>query len=158
MRQRSGHGWGGRTVGRWDGQTVRRSDGQTVRRSDGTERRCGERPGGEVNQWSQIGSRYYGFGMIAHERLEAWRWAHRLALEVYNATDRWPRSEMYGLTSQARRAAISIPANIAEGAARRGPREFARYLNISLGSLAELSYLLLFSRDRDCAIRLNGVP
>jgi four helix bundle protein len=55
---------------------------------------------------------------------------------------------MYGLTSQARRAAISIPANIAEGAARRGPREFARYLNISLGSLAELSYLLLFSRDR----------
>jgi four helix bundle protein len=87
------------------------------------------------------------FGMIAHERLEAWRWAHRLALETYNATDRWPRSEMYGLTSQARRAAISIPANIAEGAARRGTREFARYLNISLGSLAELSYLLLFSRD-----------
>ena len=86
--------------------------------------------------------------MIAHERLEAWRWAHRLALEVYNATDRWPRSEMYGLASQARRAAISIAANIAEGAARRGPREFARYLNISLGSLAELSYLLLFSRDR----------
>ena len=86
--------------------------------------------------------------MIAHERLEAWRSAHRLALEVYNATDRWPRSEMYGLTSQARRAVISIPANIAEGAARRGPREFARYLNISLGSLAELNYLLVFSRDR----------
>jgi four helix bundle protein len=86
--------------------------------------------------------------MIAHERLEAWKWAHRLALEVYSATDRWPRREMYGLTSQARRAVISIPANIAEGAARRGPREFARYLNISLGSLAELSYLLLFSRDR----------
>jgi four helix bundle protein len=86
--------------------------------------------------------------MIAHERLEAWRWAHRLALEVYNATDRWPRSEMYGLTSQARRAAISVPANIAEGAAKHGPREFARFLNISLGSLAELSYLLVFSRDR----------
>ena len=86
--------------------------------------------------------------MIAHERLEAWRWAHRLALEVYNATDLWPRSEMYGLTSQARRAAISIPANIAEGAAKHGPREFARFLNISLGSLAELSYLLVFSRDR----------
>jgi four helix bundle protein len=55
---------------------------------------------------------------------------------------------MYGLTSQARRAAISIPTNIAEGAARHGRREFARYLNISLGSLAELSYLLLFSRER----------
>ena len=86
--------------------------------------------------------------MIAHERFEAWKWAHRLALEVYAATDRWPRSEMYGLTSQARRAAISIPTNIAEGAARHGRREFARFLNISLGSLAELSYLLLFSRER----------
>jgi four helix bundle protein len=86
--------------------------------------------------------------MIAHERFEAWKWAHRLALEVYAATDKWPRSEMYGLTSQARRAAISIPTNIAEGAARHGRREFARFLSISLGSLAELSYLLLFSRER----------
>ena len=86
--------------------------------------------------------------MIAYERFEAWRSAHRLALNVYTATDRWPRSEMYGVTSQARRAAISIPTNIAEGAARHGRREFARFLNISLGSLAELSYLLLFSRDR----------
>jgi four helix bundle protein len=86
--------------------------------------------------------------MIAHERFEAWKWAHRLALEVYAATDRWPRSEMYGLTSQARRAALSIPTNIAEGAARHGRREFARFLGISLGSLAELSCLLLFSRDR----------
>ena len=86
--------------------------------------------------------------MIAHERFKAWRWAHRLALEVYDATDRWPRNEMYGLTSQARRAALSIPTNIAEGAARHGRREFARFLSISLGSLAELSYLLLFSRER----------
>jgi four helix bundle protein len=85
--------------------------------------------------------------MIAHQRFEAWKWAHRLALEVYAATDKWPRSEMYGLTSQARRAAISIPTNIAEGAARHGRREFARFLSISLGSLAELSYLLLFSRE-----------
>ena len=86
--------------------------------------------------------------MIAHERFEAWRWAHRLALQVYAATDKWPRSELYGLTSQARRAAISIPTNIAEGAARHGRREFARFLSISLGSLAELSYLLRFSRER----------
>jgi four helix bundle protein len=86
--------------------------------------------------------------MIAHERFEAWRSAHRLALEVYAATDRWPLSERYGLTSQVRRAALSIPTNIAEGAARHGRREFARFLNISLGSLAELSYLLAFSRDR----------
>ena len=85
--------------------------------------------------------------MIAHERFEAWKSAHRLALDVYRATDRWPRSELYGLTSQIRRAALSIPTNIAEGAARHGRREFARFLGISLGSLAELSYLLLFSRD-----------
>jgi four helix bundle protein len=83
--------------------------------------------------------------MIAHERLEAWKWAHRLALEVYAATRQWPASERYGLTSQVRRAAISVPTNIAEGAARQGRREFARYLGISMGSLAELSYLLLFS-------------
>jgi four helix bundle protein len=101
-----------------------------------------------VNRSSQIGESVVGFGVIAHERFEAWKSAHRLALEVYAATDGWPRSEMYGLTSQARRAAISIPTNIAEGAARHGRREFARYLNISLGSLAELSYLLLFSRER----------
>jgi four helix bundle protein len=112
------------------------------------ERECGERPGSEMNWSSQTGESVVGFGMIAHERFEAWRWAHRLALEVYDATDRWPRSEKYGLASQARRAALSIPTNIAEGAARHGRREFARFLSISLGSLAELSYLLLFSRER----------
>ena len=64
------------------------------------------------------------------------------------ATDRWPKSELFGLTSQARRAALSVPTNIAEGAAKRGRREFARYLDISLGSLAELSYLVRFARDR----------
>jgi four helix bundle protein len=101
-----------------------------------------------VNWSSQIGESVIQSAMIAHQRFEAWKWAHRLALEVYRATDRWPRSEMYGLTSQARRAAISIPTNIAEGVARQGRREFARFLSISLGSLAELSYLLLFSRER----------
>jgi four helix bundle protein len=88
------------------------------------------------------------YSMRAHERLEAWRMSHQLALEVYAATDRWPRSERFGVTAQLRRAAISVAANIAEGSARHGRREFARFLSISLGSLAELSYLLLFSRDR----------
>ena len=86
--------------------------------------------------------------MAAYERLEAWGAAHRLALEVFRVSDGWPRSELYVITSQARRAALSIPANIAEGAAKRGRREFARYLNIALGSLAELQYFLQFSRDR----------
>jgi len=86
--------------------------------------------------------------MIAYERFQAWRAAHRLALEVFAATDVWPRSERYGLTAQTLGAALSIPTNIAEGAAKRGSREFGRYLDIALGSLAELSYLLRFTHDR----------
>jgi four helix bundle protein len=85
--------------------------------------------------------------MIAYERFDAWRAAHVLALELYRATDSWPRCERFGLTIQVRRAALSVPTNIAEGAAKRGPREFRRFLDIALGSLAELSYLLRFSRD-----------
>ncbi|MFL5402910.1 MAG: four helix bundle protein [Gemmatimonadales bacterium] len=86
--------------------------------------------------------------MMPYEKFEAWRVTHSLALEVYQVTERWPRSERYELTTQTRRAALSAPTNIAEGAAKRGPREFRRYLDISLGSLSELSYLLRFSRDR----------
>ena len=86
--------------------------------------------------------------MMPYERFTAWKAAHRLALEIYEVTEQWPRNERYGLTSQIRRAALSAPTNIAEGAARRGSREFRRYLNIALGSLSELSYLLRFSRDR----------
>ncbi len=86
--------------------------------------------------------------MMAHERFDAWRLAHRLALELYRVTDGWPKSERYELTGQVRRAVLSIPANIAEGAAKRGSREFRRYLDVSLGSLAEISYYLIFARDR----------
>jgi four helix bundle protein len=86
--------------------------------------------------------------MMPYERFEAWKTAHGLALEVYSITEKWPVSERYGLTSQVRRAALSVPTNIAEGTARRGSREFRRYLDIARGSLSELSYLLLFSKDR----------
>jgi len=85
---------------------------------------------------------------MPYEKYDAWKVSHSLALSVYQATERWPKSELYGLTAQTRRAALSIPTNIAEGAAKLGPREFRRYLDISLGSLSELSYLLRFSRDR----------
>ncbi|MFL5461653.1 MAG: four helix bundle protein [Gemmatimonadales bacterium] len=85
--------------------------------------------------------------MMAYERFEAWKGAHQLALEIYRTTKTWPSSERYQLTSQVRRAALSVPTNIAEGAAKRGPKEFRRYLDIARGSLSELSYLLLFSRD-----------
>ncbi|MBK6424006.1 MAG: four helix bundle protein [Gemmatimonadetes bacterium] len=85
--------------------------------------------------------------MFAFERLEAWRACHALALQVYSATKTWPREERYGLTSQVRRAAVSAVSNIAEGAAKRGPREFGRYLDIALGSLAELACQLMLARD-----------
>lgn len=86
--------------------------------------------------------------MLPYEKFNAWQMAHRLALHVYESTERWPTQERYGLTAQIRRAALSAPTNIAEGSAKRGRREFRRYLDITLGSLSEVSYLLRFSRDR----------
>jgi four helix bundle protein len=86
--------------------------------------------------------------MVPYERFDAWKIAHQLALDVYTATDSWPDNEKYGLIAQIRRAAISAPTNIAEGSAKRGPRELRRYLDIALGSLSEVSYLLRFTRDR----------
>jgi four helix bundle protein len=84
--------------------------------------------------------------VLPYERFRAWQACDHLVLEVYRATEGFPRHELYGLTSQARRAAFSAAANIAEGSAKRGRREFRRYLDIALGSLAELSYTLRLSR------------
>ena len=86
--------------------------------------------------------------MMAYEKFDAWRAAHELALAVYQITDRWPNSERYQLTAQIRRAALSVPTNISEGAAKRGPADFRRYIDIARGSLSELTYLLRFSMDR----------
>jgi len=85
--------------------------------------------------------------MRPFERLDAWTVSHQLALTVYRATRAFPKEELYGLTSQLRRASVSISANIAEGSAKRGKREFRRYLDIALGSLAEVRCLLVMSRD-----------
>jgi four helix bundle protein len=82
-----------------------------------------------------------------HRSLKAWAACHELVLAVYRETRRWPGAEQYGLTSQARRSAYSAAASIAEGAAKRGTREFRRFLDISLGSLSELSYILQLARD-----------
>ncbi len=80
--------------------------------------------------------------MMPYEKLTAWQCCHALFLDVYRVTGQFPKSELYGLTSQMRRAAFSAAANIAEGSAKRGPREFRRYLDITLGSLAELAYAI----------------
>ncbi len=77
--------------------------------------------------------------------LEVWQLADVLAKHVYRATKDFPKEEIYGLTSQSRRAALSVPTSIVEGYSRRGDRELARFTDIALGSLAEVKYLLHFS-------------
>lgn len=82
-----------------------------------------------------------------YDRSPAWIACYELAREVYRVTSSWPRAELFGLVSQARRSAFSAPANLAEGMARRGPKELRRFLDIALGSLAELDVALRLARD-----------
>ncbi|MFQ5984020.1 MAG: four helix bundle protein [Alphaproteobacteria bacterium] len=79
--------------------------------------------------------------------IKVWQKAHRLTLAVYQATNNFPTEERFGLTSQARRAAASIPSNIAEGCGRDSEAELARFLHIAAGSASELEYVLLLTRD-----------
>jgi four helix bundle protein len=79
--------------------------------------------------------------------LKVWQRSHALVLEIYKATKSYPGDERFGLVSQLRRAAVSVPANIAEGAKRETAADYARFLNIAEGSLSETEYLLLLSRD-----------
>ena len=81
------------------------------------------------------------------EDLVVWQKAHQFALAVYRMTQGFPRSEVYGLTSQFRRAAVSIAANIAEGFRKRGNADKLRFLNIAQGSLEESRYYLILVRD-----------
>ena len=73
-------------------------------------------------------------------KLAVWRKAHELTGRLYRETDRWPRHELYGLTSQTRRAAVSVPSNIAEGCGKNSDAELAKHARTSLGSASELSY------------------
>ena len=79
--------------------------------------------------------------------LKVWQRSHKLTLEVYRVTAVFPSTERYGLVSQLRRAAASIPTNIAEGSKRESRTEYARFLNIAEASLAETEYLVMLSRD-----------
>ena len=79
--------------------------------------------------------------------LKVWEKAHQLTLDIYRVTKSYPKDELYGLTSQIRRASSSIPANIAEGCGRRSDAELARFLQIAMGSASELEYHLLLARD-----------
>jgi four helix bundle protein len=79
--------------------------------------------------------------------LLVWQKAHQFVLSVYNYSDYFPQKEVYGLTSQFRRAAISIPANIAEGFKKKSKTDKARFMNIAQGSLEECRYYLILAKD-----------
>jgi four helix bundle protein len=79
--------------------------------------------------------------------LKVWEKAHTLTLAVYRLTEQFPKQELYALTNQIQRAAVSVPANIAEGCGKDSDRELKRYFSIAMGSASELEYLLLLARD-----------
>src|SRR2546427_10031573 len=85
--------------------------------------------------------------MKPYQRFRAWQHCHQRVLLTCRLTNRFPKSELYGITSQMRRAAASAAATIAEGAAKRGQPEFRRFLDIALGSLSELSYFGILAKD-----------
>ncbi len=80
-------------------------------------------------------------------KLDVWQRAHSMTLDLYRKTKSFPREELYGLTSQIRRSASSIGANIAEGCGREGEADLGRFLQIALASASELQYHLLLARD-----------
>jgi four helix bundle protein len=83
--------------------------------------------------------------------LKVWQRSHALTLEMYRLSAVFPDDERFGLTAQLRRAAVSVPTNIAEGAKRRHPKDYARFLNVAEASLAEEEYLLMLARDSSYA-------
>jgi four helix bundle protein len=89
----------------------------------------------------------YGMLFKSFQDSDAWRAAHEFALDVYRASNEFPRAEVFGLTAQLRRSAASVAANLAEGFGRHSQRELRRYVLIANGSLQETRYFLLLARD-----------
>ncbi len=85
--------------------------------------------------------------MQNYKELKVWEKAHQFTLMIYNVSNQFPKDEVYGLTSQLRRSASSIPANIAEGCGKNTSTDFAKYLNIALGSANESEYFTLLAKD-----------
>ena len=81
------------------------------------------------------------------KKYDIWKLSHHFTLEVYNITKSFPKDELYGITSQMRRASASIPTNISEGCGRYSDAEFNRFLTIAMGSASEVEYLILLSKD-----------
>lgn len=80
-------------------------------------------------------------------KLKAWQKSHQLALEIYKVSQSFPKEELFGLTSQIRRAISSVPTNIAEGCGRDSNKDFAHFLQIAIGSASEVEYELLLAHD-----------
>jgi four helix bundle protein len=93
-----------------------------------------------------------------HKDLDIWKESMALAKDVYVLTKTFPKEELYGLTSQIRRSVVSIPSNIAEGAARNSDKEFIQFLYISLGSLSETETQLILSQDLGFISNLDFLP
>jgi four helix bundle protein len=85
--------------------------------------------------------------MANYKSLIVWQKCHKLALKIYDITKKFPQIEQFGLTSQLKRAALSIPTNIVEGYNRKSKKELTYFIDISLGSLAEVEYLIEFSYE-----------
>ena len=97
--------------------------------------------------FQQSAKNHEGNRLKDFRKQKVWMKAHDLALEVYRITEAFPKTELFGLTSQIRRACVSIPANIAEGCGRDTDADFARFLQIAMGSASELEYHLLLAHD-----------
>ncbi len=98
---------------------------------------------------------------VGYKKLFVWQKADQFAFEIYSLSKSFPRNEIFGITSQLRRAALSIPTNLAEGQGRQGKKEFRHFVNIALGSVTEVEYLLDFSYrlnyfDKQTCVRLQG--
>jgi four helix bundle protein len=85
--------------------------------------------------------------MRDYKKFAVWQKSHQLVLDIYKCTHDFPKEEIYGITSQVRRASSSIPINIAEGSGRKSDKEFSRFLDIAAGSASELSYQILLAYE-----------
>lgn len=95
--------------------------------------------------------------MSNHKDLDAWKLSINFIAEIYRITQSFPKEELYGLTNQIRRSAISIPSNIAEGSARQSDKELVQFLYIALGSLAELETQLIIAQNLNYILNLTEV-
>lgn len=95
---------------------------------------------------------------VGYRKLRVWQESHKLVLLIYKESKNFPKDELFGLTSQLRRAAVSVPANIVEGFARASRKEFIQFLYIATGSLAEVEYYIELLKDLGYINEMAAIP